>query len=245
MEASAAFSLPLIEGDRKLFGSVNQVDVEEGDDRVLRFNLDGLSEEEEAEARLMLEEEKEVFSLSKDDIGYIPDFTLKIELTDNIPVAEPYGKIPRLFYDEVKSHISNLLANGWITRSSSQYASPMVCIRKKDGGLCLGIDYRKLNLKTVPDKQPIPRIRDILDGLGGKSWFSTLDMSQAYHQGLMHEDSQRFTAFSTPWSLFEWIRIPYGIMNAPPGFQRFIYSCLANLIYKGCSAYLDDVLVYS
>ena len=107
------------------------------------------------------------------------------------------------------------------------------------------VDYRKLNLKTIPDRQPIPRIQDILDSLHGNSWFSTLDMSQAYHQGDLHEDSRKYTAFSTPWSLLEWIRIPYGICNAPPGFQRFIFSCLGNLIDQCCQAYLDDVLAYS
>ena len=70
-------------------------------------------------------------------------------------------------------------------------------------------------------------------------------MSQAYHQGEIHEGSRAFTAFSTPWSLYEWIRIPYGITNAPPGFQRFINNCLQNLMAKVCMAYLDDVLVYS
>ena len=70
-------------------------------------------------------------------------------------------------------------------------------------------------------------------------------MSQAYHQGEIHEDSRKFTAFSSPWSLYEWIRIPYGITNAPPAFQRFINSCLANFRDKICIAYLDDILVFS
>ena len=61
----------------------------------------------------------------------------------------------------------------------------------------------------------------------------------------MSENSRKYTAFSTPWSLFEWVRIPYGIMNAPAGFQRFINDCLSHLTNDICFAYLDDILVFS
>ena len=130
-----------------------------------------------------------------------------------------------------------------VRQSYSSFSSPMVCIRKKDGGLRLCIGFRKLNKKTIPDKQPIPRIQDILDNLKGQAWFTTLDMSQAYHQ--IHKNSHKYTAFSTLWSLHEWIRIPYGIMNAPAGFRRFINNCLSQLRDKVGTAYLDDIPVYS
>ena len=60
------------------------------------------------------------------------------------------------------------------------------------------IDYRALNKKIIPDKMPIPRISEIFDGLEGQEWFSTLDMSKAYHQGFVREEHRQYTAFSTP-----------------------------------------------
>ncbi|KAI5109307.1 hypothetical protein C0J45_0704, partial [Silurus meridionalis] len=96
---------------------------------------------------------------------------------------------------------------GWIVKSKSPYAAPVVCVRKKDGSLRLCIDYRLLNKKTVPDRHPLPRIQDLTDTLGGNTWFSILDQGKAYHQGFVAEDSRHFTAYVGRLVSAEGIRI--------------------------------------
>ena len=99
-----------------------------------QFDLKHLSTEQKQFVENLLSQQNEVFSKGSNDIGHMKDFKMQIELSLKIPVSEPYRKIPKLFYDEVKNHINNLLTNGWIRKSKSPYASPMVCVRKKDGG---------------------------------------------------------------------------------------------------------------
>ena len=145
-----------------------------------------------------------MFSKDATDIGEIKDFQMPINLVDPAPVTAAYRKIPPTLYTEVKNYIEDMRTNGWIRESYSSYSSPIVCVRNKDGTMQrLCIDYRKLNAKTLPDSQPIPRIQDILDSLGGSQWFSTLDMSKAYHQGYIEEKYRHLTAFVTPWTLYE------------------------------------------
>ncbi|XP_024114536.1 uncharacterized protein LOC112136845 [Oryzias melastigma] len=138
-------------------------------------DLQHLTQSQQAAVKKMLREECEAFAFDSDDVGSMPSLRMHITLHDTSPVQKTYMSVPKPLHKEVKEYLQDLLNKGWITPSRSPYSSPVVCVRKKDGSLRLCCDFRELNRKSIPDRHPIPRIQDMLDALGGSSWFSVLD----------------------------------------------------------------------
>ncbi len=107
------------------------------------------------------------------------------------------------------------------------------------------VDYRKLNSKTRRDAFLLPRIDESFDSLRGAKFFSTIDLASGYHQVAMHERDRPKTAFTTPFGLYEYVRMPFGVCNGPATFQRLMQVTMSDLIFQILLVYLDDILFFS
>lgn len=118
-------------------------------------------------------------------------------------------------------------------------------MQKKCGTWQFCVDYRKLNSITHKDAFPLPRIEDSLTSLTQAEWYSTLDFASGYWQVGVEESDKEKTVFTTPFGLFEFARMPFGLCNAPATFQRLMQRCLGKQLAESVLVYLDDVIVYS
>lgn len=213
--------------------------------KIATVDLTALAEEEQGQVRGLLQKYSCVFSAHEGDIGCTNLISHDIPLVDELPVRQRYRRIPPSEYEAAKAHIRKLLEAQVIRESCSPFASPIVLVKKKDGSLRLCVDYRLLNNKTPKDSFPLPRIEESLDALSGARWFSTLDLTAGYNQVPVTEGDKRKTAFCTPFGLFEWNRMPFGLCNAPSTFQRLMERIFGDQHCQSLLLYLDDVVVFS
>lgn len=174
-----------------------------------------------------------------------------ISLINEDPIYQRPFRLPQIQQEEIQKQVQTLLSENIIRPSDSPWVSPAHIVPKKldQSGIQkwrMVIDYRKLNEKTKSDKFPLPNIEELFSKLQGNKYFTTLDLTSGYHQIKMDEDSIEKTAFSTPNGHYEFLRMPFGLKNAPATFQRMMNNVLKQEIARNiCLVYLDDIIIYS
>ena len=158
----------------------------------------------------------------------------------------PTSRFRRLDSDKLKEAKAIFAAwerDGVVRRSSSQWSSPLHMVKKKDGSWRPCGDFRRLNLATKADKYPVPNLADFSSQLEGCSIFSTLDLKNGYLQVPLEQTATPKTAVITPFGLFEFLRMPFGLKNAGMTFQRYMDNIFNGLDFV--FIYVDDILVAS
>ena len=205
--------------------------------------LDHLGDSDKARVLGMLSKHRAMWD------GHLGTFTATSHRIELIPEArpvhcQPYRAGPQARQAET-TEVDKMLKAGVIEPATSEWASPVVLVPKPDGSLRFCVDYRRLNAITVRDTYPLPRMDECIDSLGDAVVFSTLDCNSGYWKIPLHEADRDKTTFCSHAGTFRFLRMPFGLRNAPATFQRAIDIILSGLKWRTCLVYLDDIIIYS
>lgn len=161
------------------------------------------------------------------------------------PIRQPLRRIPINLEERVKQEIDKLESMGIIERcEDGEWISAMVVCLKKGNKIRLCLDLRQVNRAILKEDFPIPTIEELLSRVKGSKIFSTIDLTMAFHQVEVDEESSKLTTFITPWGLFRYKRLVFGIHTATETFQRIMKT----IVFKDCEGvetFIDDIMVHA
>lgn len=205
---------------------------------------DDLSPEETRSATEFIRSKAHIFSRGEYDVGRTNIIEHSIDTKDSRPIKQPLRRHPTAHLPYIDATVEDMLKHDIIEPAASPWASNVVLIKKKDGGLRFCVDYRHLNNVTYKDSFPLARIDSCLEALGGNTFFSTMDLRAGYWQTVIRKQDRDKTAFITRKGQFRFKVLSFGLCCAPSQFARTLELVMSGLTYEICLVYLDDVIVF-
>ncbi|GFV36864.1 retrovirus-related Pol polyprotein from transposon 297 [Trichonephila clavipes] len=201
-----------------------------------------LSPEQARKINILLDRNEACFQPGGELTPYIEH---RIDTSDHPPIAtSPYRMNP-VKKEVLREQIEELLKQNVIEECESPYAAPVVLVPKPNGKVRLCFVYRKLNSVTKVDAYPLPRMDDLLNEATPTSFMSTIDLQSGYHQVRVADGDQDKTAFVCPFGTYCYLRMSFGLRNAPATFQRLIDKFRSGLKDVFALSCLDDIIVLS
>ena len=184
-----------------------------------------------------------MFAQSSDDLGFTDRVEHHINTMDAEPIKEPMRRLRMVKRDIEREEVRKILQKGVIEPSVSPWSSNIVLVKKKDGSTRFCVDYRKLNAVTKKDSYPLPRIDECLDALAGSVYFSCMDINAGYWQIAVAKEDREKTAFATSMGLYQFVKMPFGLVSAPSEFCRLMGDVFRDMQWIECLLYMDDIIV--
>lgn len=209
-----------------------------------------MNSEEKKQILNVCKKYSDIFHTESQPLTFTNQIKHAIKTKDEIPIHTKSYRYPFIHKPEVERQMKSMLDQGIIRPSNSPWSSPIWIVPKKTDASGkkkwrIVVDYRKLNEKTIDDRYPLPNITDVLDKLGRCMYFTTLDLASGFHQIEMNPEDIPKTAFNVENGHYEYVRMPFGLKNAPATFQRVMDNVLRGLQNEFCLVYLDDIIIMS
>ena len=202
-----------------------------------------LKQHTEAKLEALLKEYTSQFAQDDTSIGTMPLTEMMIDTGTAEPVSQKPYPIAMKHYQWVKDEIEKTSYNKGNMTKSIKLVTPIIVQPKGEGVKCLVIGYCALIKVTRKFIWPLPKVEDIFSQLNGANYFSTLDLQAGYHHIPLDKSSIPKTAFTPPFQKYEYIKVPFGLAQAPAYFQELMARILKD--FNFAIAYLDDIIIFS
>ena len=234
------------EVNHKQMKNYNEVDPKYDLENVKKATSKEMNNNCRADFRNLIVDYSDIFSINQWDLGKCDATGHKTDVKPGSqPKKLPNRRMPVHYKDDLKEKIDAFMNKELITPCHSPNSAPAMLVPKKIGKLRLVIDYRNLDEQTIKACWPLPSIEEFFDTLQGGVYFTTIDMSRGFYQLPMEPKSQNYTAFSTPFGFFKWLRMPMGITGSPNTFQSLMEHVLVGLTWNLTVPCLDDCIIFS
>ena len=210
------------------------------------FGLDHLIPREREQLLKVLHNRNQVFINVTKKLGKckIAEHEIHVE-PGTKPISRPPYRVPFQFKEQYDEAIKEMLRDGIIETANGAWGAPVVLVKRQqaDGSIKVRfcVDFRRLNAVTIKDSYPLPHLFEQLSLLGGRTMYTSLDLKNAFWNIPLKSEHRHYTGFCTPDGFYQFLRMPFGLCNSPPTFQRLMNTLFQDVANVAC--YLDDILI--